>query len=404
MNTIAASAADDPRERRALARFAAVQAVLQARQHGLSLTRALHETARQPWDGRYYSAETLENWLYRFEHGHFAALHDQPRSDRGQKRALDPALTEALLSLRRQHPEMTLHSLTQELLRQGVLQPGTFSESTLQRRLAEAGLDRRSLRAGAALIGGPTKAFEYPLPNLLWMADGMHGPSLKLPDASTQRTFLFALLDDHSRLCVHASSTALNASSVSWIASVRPSRPWRPAKLTPTTVPPSASTPIVCQPRIKLLPATTQLEPGKIERFSSPQTQFLPSGTSARRLLEDLNRASGAGSKRLSQRPHAALQDQPRPALRGRRPPCPRRRLQRLFLMRVHRRVRKDTTISRGPAWEARPSPRQWSPSTRSGAGPRRSLAARPIRRPHPLQQTLNAQTRTSNAYHRFDA
>ena len=115
MNPTIAPADDDPRERRALARFAAVQAVLQARQRGLSLSRALHETAQQPWDGRYFSAETLENWLYRFEHGHFAALHDQPRSDQGQKRALDPAVTEALLTLRRQHPGMTLHALTQEL-------------------------------------------------------------------------------------------------------------------------------------------------------------------------------------------------------------------------------------------------------------------------------------------------
>lgn len=49
---------EDPRERRALARFAAVQAVLQARQRGLSLSRALHEAAQQAWDGRFFSADT----------------------------------------------------------------------------------------------------------------------------------------------------------------------------------------------------------------------------------------------------------------------------------------------------------------------------------------------------------
>ena len=146
-----------------------------------------------------------ETWVYKFQHGHFAALHDQPRSDQGQKRALDPAVTEALIQLRRQHPEFTLQALAQELVRQGVLQPGTFSYSTLHRRLVEAGLDRRSVRAGAGqLAGGPTKAFELPLPNLLWMADCMHGPVLKRANGpASLRTFLFALLDDHSRLCTH---------------------------------------------------------------------------------------------------------------------------------------------------------------------------------------------------------
>ena len=137
MNKGTAPTEDDPRQRRALARFAAVQLVLQARQRAIPLYRALQQAAQQPWDGRFYSADTIEDWLYRFQHGGFAALYDQVRSDRGQRRALDPAATEALLNLRRQHPELTLPALSAELLRQGVLQPGTFSFSTLQRRLAE---------------------------------------------------------------------------------------------------------------------------------------------------------------------------------------------------------------------------------------------------------------------------
>src|SRR5690606_42164461 len=59
MNPATASADQNPGERRALARFAAVQAVLQARQRGLSLARALIEASQQAWDGRFYSPETL---------------------------------------------------------------------------------------------------------------------------------------------------------------------------------------------------------------------------------------------------------------------------------------------------------------------------------------------------------
>ena len=78
---------DDARQRRALARFAAVQMVLQARQRGLPLYRALQEAAQQSWDGRFYAADTIEDWVYRFEHGNFPALYDQRRRDKGTHRA-----------------------------------------------------------------------------------------------------------------------------------------------------------------------------------------------------------------------------------------------------------------------------------------------------------------------------
>ena len=63
MNTTTDPAADDCRQRRALARFAAVQIVLQARQRGLPLYRALQEAAQQPWDGRDYAPDTIEDWV-----------------------------------------------------------------------------------------------------------------------------------------------------------------------------------------------------------------------------------------------------------------------------------------------------------------------------------------------------
>ena len=194
---------ENPRDSRALARFAAVQIVEQAVQNGNPLVQAAQQAAQQPWDGRYFSAATIEDWYYKHKRGEFAALQDQPRSDRGKHKALDPAAVEALLQLRREHPKLTVRALIGQLVRLGVLQLGTFSESTILRRLAEAGLDRQSLHAGSGLIGGPTKAFELPLPNLLWMADCRYGPTLQIADGQTQRTFLFALIDDCTRLLIH---------------------------------------------------------------------------------------------------------------------------------------------------------------------------------------------------------
>jgi len=422
MNTLATPDPEDPRERRALARFAAVQAVLQARQRGLSLSRALHEAAQQAWDGRFFSADTLENWLYRFEHGQFAALHDQPRGDRGQQRALDPAATEALLALRREHPRLPLPALAQELLRQGLLQPGSFSLSTLQRRLAAAGLDRRSLRAGAALIGGPTKAFEYPLPNLLWMADCMHGPVLKHPDAPPLRTYLFALLDDHSRLCVHARFYRAERLEY-FLDALRHAVAARgvPAKLYTDNGAAfrSQHLRIVCANlRIKLLHAKPYAgwSKGKIERFFlTLQSQFLPQLTfQPASSLDDLNARFWRWLETdYHQRPHSALQNQS-PAQRFAQPGSHFRLLDadtdadRLFLMRVRRRVRKDATISlggrlwevpthlRGQIVDVHFEPVNW---TRIDLWFRDQFVA-PAR---PCNKHLNAQTRSSNDYQRFN-
>jgi len=189
---------------RALSRFAAVQMIKQALGSGLSLLRALEQVSQQPWEGRYYSASSLEAWWYRYRHEGFCALQSKPRCDKGSHKALDPEVVENLIELRKQYPHLTLRALATELLRRGVLQPGAFSLSSLHRRLAAAGLDRQSLKAGSALLGGPTKAFESALPNMLWMADCMHGPTLSLESGKSQRTFLFGLIDDASRLCPHA--------------------------------------------------------------------------------------------------------------------------------------------------------------------------------------------------------
>jgi putative transposase len=422
MNKTSASADDDPRQRRALARFAAVQMVLQARQREIPLYRALQQAAQQPWDARFYSADTIEDWLYRFQHGHFAALYDQVRSDKGHQRALDPAATEALLKLRRQHPELTLRALTQELLRQGVLQAGAFSYSSLQRRLAEAGLDRRSLKAGSALLSGPTKAFELPLPNMLWMADGMHGPVLKLAKDSCLRTFLFALLDDHSRLCVHGQFYPAERVEF-FLDCLRQAVSNRglPDKLYTDNGAAfrSQHLQIVCANLgIKLLHARPyhSWSRGKIERFFlTVQSQFL--AQLHFQPVESLDQLNGRFWRWVEvdyhQRPHSSLQEHS-PAERFATAATHLRTLpkdvdlDRLFLMRVERRVRKDATISLGgELWEVAShlrgvviavhfDPVNWS---RVEVWLRDQFIGAATR----CNKHLNSQIRSSNDYHRFD-
>jgi putative transposase len=417
MNSPSCSSADR-RENRALGRFAAVQAVIQARRDGQTLTRALHQAAQQPWDGRQYCPATLEDWFYRWRQGQFAALHDRPRRDRGEHRALDPVALEALTKLRREYPQLTVKALAEELVRRGVLAPEGFSPSTLYRRLAEAGLDRASLRAGAEPLGAPTKAFELPLPNLLWMADCMHGPTLETGQGAARRAFLFALLDDCSRLCVHGQFYAQERLE-GFLDTLRQAVQTRglPDKLYTDNGAAfrSRHLGLVCANLgIRLLHCKPyhSWSKGKIERFfSTVQTRFLPKLVfEPARSLEALNQRFWQWLETDYHRGEHTALDGESPAGRfarlgqGLRLLGPDAAVDRLFLMRVARRVRKDATFSLGGRfWEVAPHLRgqivtvHFDPVSWSRVEV--TLGERPLGPAHPCNKQRNSRTAPSNDY-----
>ena len=360
---------EEPREAKALVRFAAVQAVLQGVQAGQSLVQALRSASEHNWEGRRYSFSTIEDWYYRYRAGKFAGLVSSQRSDRGASRSMDPQAVEELGKLRREHPQLTVPALIAELRRRGILEEGGYSASTVHRRLAEMGLDRRSVKAGAGLSAGPTKAFEVALPNVLWMADCMHGPALKATQGETaaQRTFLFALLDDCSRLCVHGQFYAQERLE-GFLHALRQAIQTRglPDKLYTDNGAAfrSQHLGIVCANLgIRLLHCKPyhSWSKGKIERFfSTVQMQFLPTLTfTPVSSLEELNRRFWQWLEtEYHQRGHAALASES-PAQRFARLGTALRLLEanapldQLFFMRVDRRVRKDATFSLGAdLWE----------------------------------------------------
>ena len=187
----------------ALSRYAAVNWIEQSIGSGLTFQRSVALASERSWGGRYYAVSTLERWFYIYRHGRFEALKTKTRSDKGSGRVLGVEAVEALIALRREHPQMTVSNLARELVRRNVLKEGTFSLPTLYRCLAAAGLDTQSVRNGAGK-NGPTKAFELPLANALWMADSMCGPTLSQTGKKPVRTWLFSIIDDCSRLVPHA--------------------------------------------------------------------------------------------------------------------------------------------------------------------------------------------------------
>src|SRR6201997_5580245 len=188
-----------PLEHSALVRHSAVSWIEQSLSQGNTLGRALALASELDWDGRRYSPRTLEGWFYQWRARGFGALERRSRRDKGLSKAISAKDAEAIVKLRLQQPGLAVSTLVRQLEQSGVLQPGTFSLSSVYRLLMREGLDRPQLIAEGS---GPAKAFGTELANALWMADVMDGPTLRVGDRVV-RTFLFALLDDCSRLVPH---------------------------------------------------------------------------------------------------------------------------------------------------------------------------------------------------------
>jgi transposase InsO family protein len=192
----------------ALARFALLSRLQELLRKPVSLKVALDTVSS---DGRLelngqsrpVPRRTLEDWWYAYQHGGFAALHPKDRSDRGLPRKLTPEQERHLVESVKAHPAIAVKVLYRQWKEADPTLPAL---SAVYRALQRHSLDQRCRRyLVRQSISGPTKAFESPWVNELWMADFSPGPFLTLPGLKKSlATHLCAIIDDHSRVVPYA--------------------------------------------------------------------------------------------------------------------------------------------------------------------------------------------------------
>ena len=131
------------------------------------------------------SRPSLDRWIRAWRAGGFDALAPPSRQVTPRTPAEVLELAEAL---KRENPARTAAQVARILRASGGWSP---SERTLQRHFARLGLDTRP-------DGSPPPAFgrfEAARPNEMWTGDALHGPVI-----GGRKTYLFAFIDDHSRL------------------------------------------------------------------------------------------------------------------------------------------------------------------------------------------------------------
>lgn len=348
----------------ALRRLSLVQQIIELVHLHWPLSAALEQVASAhplPGDSdappQFVAQRTLEDWYYAFKKGGFEGLKPKQRSDRGKPRRLSAAQQQWILERVRSFPGVPVKLLYRQWKQADPTLPAL---SAVYRWLEQNDLDAQGRRYLLRQnIPGPTKAFEAPGVNDLWIVDFSPGPFLAL-HPKTVATHLCVIIDDHSRLIPYA-SYALAADTQALLRCLQEAlrRRGLPRKLYADNGGPFVNNhlKIVCANLGIRLVHSKPGKPwsrGKVERmFRTLQQDFeaglrLPGqGASS---LEELN---GKLARWLQEvyhpRDHDGIGESPQDrfarALPLLRPLDPHLDLDRLFYTRIDRVVRKDGTV-----------------------------------------------------------
>lgn len=145
-----------------------------------------------------FSSTTFKKWLYLYKKYGLDALKGQFRKDKGSTRVISDELKEKIKKLATEYNFRTITNLYEYLIQQEIIYESDFTYATLNSFL------RKNNIFNSEIQKKERKAFEMPHINMLWMTDFMYGPYVYSGKSKT-RTYLCAIIDDHSRVVTSAS-------------------------------------------------------------------------------------------------------------------------------------------------------------------------------------------------------
>jgi len=147
---------------------------------------------------RYISRATILNWLKKYTEGgsKIEALFPADREDKGVPRAIDEEVLSELITLQKENLDLTIPALLKKARRQKIITNEKVSTQTLYRLIKQHG--EAKPRRTADL-----RKFEVQFSNDMWQSDCMHGPKVVTKEGKLHKAYLFAIIDDHSRIITH---------------------------------------------------------------------------------------------------------------------------------------------------------------------------------------------------------
>jgi putative transposase len=146
------------------------------------------------------SGRTLRRYVSVFKRQGFDALLPRERKDKGSCKAIPAEALKLAVELRQELPSRSAQRVQQLLLSEG----HHVARSTLERHLRQRGLSGRELIAAQKQV--MSRRFNRVGRNTLWQSDLKYGPYLPDPKqpGHKMRTYLVAIIDDATRLVMHA--------------------------------------------------------------------------------------------------------------------------------------------------------------------------------------------------------
>lgn len=196
---------EDEKKDVALFRYSIISDVVNARDLSWGeQERLIREKCSRKWSIPFSEKTRISrgcvlNWVkaYRDSNGDIRSLYPRTRRDKGVIRTIDEDTCLSLIELRKQMPEATIPLLIDEMIARDLVTPGIeLKSTTIYRFLNEHGMMRQRPQTE------DRRKFEAPGPNELWQSDVMHGPEIRM-DGKLRKTYLIAIIDDHSRIIPH---------------------------------------------------------------------------------------------------------------------------------------------------------------------------------------------------------
>jgi len=168
-------------------------------------SQLLEEKSSQSWEIPFSNRTTVSSaaifdWIRRYERSgrRLSSLYPRQRSDKGSFRSLDEETVATLVNLKTELRRASVPAILRTAKVRKLL-PADFkvTSATLYRLFREKGLMEK---------GPPPedrRRFETELANETWQSDALHGPRVTV-EGKERKTYLFAFIDDCSRLVPHA--------------------------------------------------------------------------------------------------------------------------------------------------------------------------------------------------------
>jgi transposase InsO family protein len=167
--------------------------------------RLLKEKASQHWEIPFSSRTTISSatilgWIRRYKRSgrKLSSLYPAQRCDKGSFRSLDSETVQTLINLKQEYKKASVPGIIRKAKVRKLL-PSDFkvTTATLYRLFREKGLMDKQISAE------DRRRYEAELANEIWQSDCLHGPKVDVK-GKLRKSYLFAFIDDCSRLIPHA--------------------------------------------------------------------------------------------------------------------------------------------------------------------------------------------------------